>query len=98
MPAADRVKYHIDKKGQNFIDKEALTKWMEEAAVASQIGQDYIPYTKESKGEDSFSLRSNSNSSFMEYAIVLIYLKLSKRAIPLGRVDFRFTVRHEPKA
>ena len=96
MPAADRVKYHIDKKGQNFIDKEALTKWMEEAAVASQIGQDYIPYTKESKGEDSCSLRSNS--SFMEYAIVLIYLKLSKCAIPLGRADFRFTVRHEPKA
>ena len=50
LPAADRVKYHIDKKGQNYIDKEALTKWMEEAAVASQIGQDYIPFNKETKG------------------------------------------------
>jgi len=51
LPAADRVKYHIDKKGQNYIDKEALTKWMEEAAVASQIGQDYIPFNKETKGK-----------------------------------------------
>lgn len=51
LPAADRVKYHIDKKGQNSIDKEALTKWMEEAAIASQIGQDYIPYVKEAKGK-----------------------------------------------
>lgn len=51
LPAADRVKYHIDKKGQNFIDKEALSKWMEEAAVASQIGQDYIPFAKETKGK-----------------------------------------------
>ena len=52
LPAADRVKYHIDKKGQNFIDKDALSKWMEEAAVASQIGQDYIPFAKETKGEN----------------------------------------------
>lgn len=51
LPAADRVKYHIDKKGQNYIDKEALTKWMEEAAVASQIGHDYIPFVKEAKGK-----------------------------------------------
>lgn len=51
LPAADRVKYHIDKKGQNHIDKAALSKWMEEAAVASQIGTDYIPFVKEAKGK-----------------------------------------------
>lgn len=50
LPAADRVKYHIDKKGQNTIDKAALSKWMEEAAIASQIGQDYVPYVKETRG------------------------------------------------
>ena len=49
MPAADRIKYHVDKEGQKVIDKDALSKWMEEAAMASQIGNDYIPFVKETK-------------------------------------------------
>jgi len=50
LPACDRVKYHIEKEGQSTVDKAALNKWMEEAAIASQIGRDYIPYTKETRG------------------------------------------------
>lgn len=49
LPAADRIKYHVDKEGQKVIDKDALSKWMEEAAMASQIGNDYIPFVKETK-------------------------------------------------
>jgi len=51
LPAADRIKYHVDKEGQKVIDKAALSKWMEEAAMASQIGNDYIPFVKETKGK-----------------------------------------------
>lgn len=51
LPAADRVKYHIEKKGQSVVDHEGLAKWMEEAAIASQIGKDYIPFVKEDKGK-----------------------------------------------
>ena len=39
----------MDKEGQKVIDKDALSKWMEEAAMASQIGNDYIPFVKETK-------------------------------------------------
>ena len=91
LPAADRVKYHIDKKGQNYIDKEALTKWMEEAAVASQIGHDYIPFVKEAKGEDSVlsifvkNLQLNLSVLNLCRRIVIILLKLCRKEVCKGR-------------
>ena len=70
------MKYHIDKKGQNYIDKEALTKWMEEAAVASQIGHDYIPFVKETKGENLILCRNFKNLGFVCFKMCQLFRRI----------------------
>ena len=51
LPAADRVPDQTDKEPTGPYDREHLLQHMKEEAILSEIGEDWIPFEKKTRGK-----------------------------------------------